>query len=419
MEEEIDLRELFMVFWKRRLFIAAFVSAVTVLSVIVTFMLPKRYEASSLLTINPYYLTYIQSPLKAAALGSGIGESAPGPESTSMKTHIAILNSSRVRESLMDILNQRDIDLKGHNISYEVESLDETSLLKLKVISDDPAAAKEAVNAWGEAYVEIAKSKGSEGSVTYAKFIRNEYEVSRSKLEELEEKISDLKIKSQIETKKIRIKKLREQQNADAGRIIELTEEKQLLEENLKNLKSEIKKHNKFVTTGSKALADEAIWRFAGDDVDAVWDKLKDKKMITQVRNPIYKEMETGIAQKELRLSNVADRINYIKKRSASLTDSVLKLEKEMQEISQNLKRLEREQNLTQTNYDAVYSRVTEAELISKINAGNTKILSRASLPGGPVKPNRKKIALLAFGISLLLSMITAGFGGMLEEYKG
>ncbi len=105
--------------------------------------------------------------------------------------------------------------------------------------------------------------------------------------------------------------------------------------------------------------------------------------------------------------------------RSESLTDSVLKLKKEVQAISQNLKKLKRDQNLTQSNYDAVYSRVTDAELISKINAGNTKILSRAKLPGGPVKPNRKKIALFAFGISLLLSLITAGFGGMLEGYEG
>jgi uncharacterized protein involved in exopolysaccharide biosynthesis len=112
-EDEIDLSELFQIIWNNRFFIAKIVFGITILTAIISFILPKTYTSESV--IVP--VTKSSSGSGLSAIAAMVGLPAGGDQATA--NVVAVLNSNTLREWVVKDLNLLDEILKDKKNEFK------------------------------------------------------------------------------------------------------------------------------------------------------------------------------------------------------------------------------------------------------------------------------------------------------------
>ncbi len=210
-EDEIDLYELYLRIKKRKKFILSFFLITTLLSIIISLILPKQYKSEA--TIMPISSSSLGELSQLASL-AGISTSKADP---SMKI-LAVLNSALIREMVVIELNLVEkLEIKpGKNINpiyagvrhlekiVNIKQDKKLGTITIDCVVKDPLLAKEIV----EKYLEKLKIILSEKALTLAKANRVF----------LEEELN--KVKKEIDIQKSLLAKFQKRE-----RILEPTEQ--------------------------------------------------------------------------------------------------------------------------------------------------------------------------------------------------
>ncbi len=144
---------------------------------------------------------------------------------------------------------------------------------------------------------------------------------------------------------------------------------------------------------------------------------------IAQVENDLEQAKARFSAQQQdipLRLQYWQDRVTTLEARKTALEDKAGEYERKLQLLPERqleLARLQREKSIADNGYTMLLSRLDALRLRQISEAQNmgrvAEVLDEAIEPDVPVKPNKKKIAILALGMGVMI-----GFGSaFLLEY--
>ena len=179
----------FLLFWKSRKFIFKSVAIVSIISIIVSLLLPKWYTSKAVvLSSGAGQFNFLSSisPIPVADFGlSTINED--------INNFIAILQSRTVKEymvkkfSLVDRYKQKDIEfaLAAFEEKMELEVTEEGTL-EISIIDKDPLIAKEMVNEVLFMLDEINQSIGREAGKYNREFLEDRININKKDLEKAE-----------------------------------------------------------------------------------------------------------------------------------------------------------------------------------------------------------------------------------------
>ncbi|MFH1957635.1 MAG: Wzz/FepE/Etk N-terminal domain-containing protein [bacterium] len=408
MEEEIDLEQILMVLWKRRIFIGAVFAIFFIAGISISAFKRKMYRAVSTIMITPSKIEFIKTPLDPSLSLPGKMEKSV----ISLATHEKLLMSDAIMSKVKDKLDESKLE----GAEFNIEISKGTSLIDLYVLSGIPQNAQDICNVWTETYLELSRGIVSVETRSSKDFLYGEYKESRESLESNERKLEKFYQKNRYEQLKATLNILKDKMSSYEKNIINKKDDLKLSNANLESLKDEIKNHVRFITI-AKAVSDDALWQKVEKNEDA-WKNLKDKKMVSQIINPVYQNLEKDISDTEVRIKTIAKELSYIQSRYETTEKEVLAMGDKIDKMSTELTAIQRDKGLAGRRYDAVFSKLTDAELAARANLGDVKIISLAGLPGSPFAPDKRKIILLAAASGLFFGVLGAFFAEFAEKHR-
>jgi len=267
MEEEIDLKELFLVIWKRKGIIIGLFLIFIVLGVIYSLTRPKIYEAKATIMITPSKIEFIKNPMETSL---SITPSKDGKMRTSISIsdHLVLLKSGSVVERIYEKLKKAGIlekvfekEPQINNIleMLEPEQIKGSSMIELKAKSSSATFCALLANVWGEVYLDTVRNLVSGEATASRSFLKEQLKESEKELENKKKELDDFDLKYNLEIKKneLSIKKAKLKQIQK-----EISDKSKSLESKkiyLAKLQQEIKKHPQYKKIG-KAVGDETLW---------------------------------------------------------------------------------------------------------------------------------------------------------------
>ncbi|RLD17479.1 MAG: hypothetical protein DRI36_03615 [Caldiserica bacterium] len=321
----------------------------------------------------------------------------------SIETHLNLLKSNQVVEKITEKLGVKETIAKIRR-KLNPERIKNTTLIELKVKDTNPEFAKKLADTWAEVYLDVSRSiAGGELEKSFD-FLYKEYENVRKELENKEEEYRRFLRESDFDLIKTKLDTLKEKVKNYEKQLLTKKDSIKILEEKINVLKEELRKHDRFITL-SKAISDEALWQKV-EKTEDIWKSLKDKKLATQVLNPVYQDIEKKLAEANIELASLKREYEYIKSEYRRTRDEYERLEKTLNKLIQRKISYERDIDLIKKKFNAVFSRLTDAIIASKANIGDVKIVSFAEVPEYPVSPRKRLIVGVSFVISFILSII-------------
>jgi len=304
----------------------------------------------------------------------------------------------------------------------EVEPVEETRLLKLKVYSPIPAMAREIANATAQSYIDFNIANRLESSQnTLAWLTDNLYEIKKQ-LEGAEQEFLDYKQNAQLisleDSQQVTAQKMREFNDA----YIQARNERLELDAKLSQLRR-VAETGRNIPHVRSLIENELITDLYGQLVKAEVE-LERLSKVYKSKHPKIVQTSTDIQNiREKLRQELAKELENLRSERAVLISREQVLQNTMQDFEEealdtNKKELrynilERNVEMNKNLYDTLLARMKEADISGDIDVSNLRITEKATMPQFPVRPNKKRN--LALGVIFGL-MLGVGLG-FLKEY--
>jgi len=355
-EDEIDLFELFQIIWNNRFFIAKIVLGITILTAIISFILPKTYTSESV--IVPITQSSSGSALSAIAAMAG----SPAVRDQATANVVAVLNSNTLRERVVKDLNLLDEILKDqknkfkrpyqeagirlkNNIKINLDNKNGT--IKIEVDWKDPDIAQK-IN---ESIIKNLRQILNEKSFTVAKMNRIFYENELNKTSE---------------SLKLAMNKLNEYQ-----------------------------KTKKVIMPEQRLQSQLALYGSLISEKIALEGKLRNLSNIYNPEAPQIKEIQTRLAYINQKISEIEGEIN---------TKSPISTEKTLEALPDYMQLYLQVQQL-KGKYEVLAKLLEQSRLNELKENLYVEIIDNPTYPEKPSKPKKKLMVAVAFVSSLLLAI--------------
>ena len=411
MDDEIDLGKIFVVLWEKRYIVAFCTAAFFAAGLLFALIRPKIYESSSMLMITPSKMEFIRNPLDAS-LSLDLSAKAPRVGSISVSDHLTLMATGDVAEAIADEINLQDITPSAVLGMLAPERIKDTSMIKLAVRGRDPELCARVADAWAKVYLAKVIGMISGETKESQSFLYGELKKAEAEMVAEQRTLSALSIKNNIDLKEselaVKKAKLQSIQTSVIGN--ERTLETKRLR--LSALKDEIKKHKQY-RSQVKAVGDDVLWDkiMGGNDLSA----LKGQKIYSEEFNPVYRKLESEIAELSVDTAFLSKELVYLKAQQEKLYKDVETLASKVADLKMMQNESSRAYTIAKTRYDSLFSRITEVSIASAAKLGDVKIIAKAVVPGGPVSLN-KKIAVIAAAAGFFIGIFGAFAADFIEN---
>ncbi|MDR0578827.1 MAG: chain length-determining protein [Candidatus Accumulibacter sp.] len=428
--------------WKHRWLGFAAAWAIAVISVIVVFRIPDRYEASARIYVDT------QSILKPLMSGLAI--------EPNMDQQIKILSRTLIsRPNVEKLIRMADLDLNVKNRAGMETLVDElTKTLRIQSTSRDnlytlayadpqPERARRVVQSLVSIFVESSLGNKRKDSDSAKKFIDDQIQVYQKKLEEAENRLKDFKLKnisaqtgegkdyfgrlSEVSTELERARlELREAENSRDALKRQIAGEEPTLLSNASGAVAEgIVPEIDGRIDALKRNLDGLLQRYTDRHPDVVGTRrmiqeLEEQRLqeiaarkkgaasnpaMAASANPVYQQLKVSLAESEASVASLQTRVVEYQSRYNQLKDAM----KMIPQIEAELVQLNRDYDIHKKNYESLVARRESATISGEMDASTASVDFRLIDPprvgSKPVYPNR----LLLLPMTLLLAL-AAGF---------
>jgi uncharacterized protein involved in exopolysaccharide biosynthesis len=355
-EDEIDLFELFQIIWNNRFFIAKIVLGITILTAIISFILPKTYTSESV--IVPVTKSSSGSGLSAIAAMAGLP--VGGDQATA--NVVAVLNSNTLRERVVKDLNLLDEILKDKKNEFKrpyqeagirlkdnikINEDKKNGTIKIEVDWKDPDKAQK-IN---ESIIKNLRQILNEKSFTVAKMNRIFYENELNKT---------------LESLKLAMNKLNEYQ-----------------------------KIKKVIMPEQQLQSQLALYGSLISEKIELEGKLRNLSNIYNPEAPQIKEIQTRLAYINQKISEIEGEIN---------TKSPISTEKTLEALPDYMQLYLQVQQL-KGKYE-VLAKLLEQNRLDELKENlYVEVIDNPTYPEKPSKPKKKLMVAVAFVSSLFLAI--------------
>jgi succinoglycan biosynthesis transport protein ExoP len=365
---ELDIGRYLSLIYKKRVLFALTAMTFTAVVVVVSYLIPKQYEAKSMVFIERNYLNEL---IKNVTVTPSFDEK--------VKALSTVIKS---RSLLLKVMSDLDLDLNGKSAD-QIEALlkkfqDKTDvtvemnqanrkdmdLFTVSYRDSDPKLASNYVNTLVRRYIEESLSLNKEDTYGANRFIMEQIDVFQKKIDQTEAQIAKLRKDKGV---------------VSDGRL-------QLLQKRLQQL----------------------LGQYTENHPDVVKLKMEIAQIKDQVKNAKSDSAKTRGSDEDSRANGPAAEVKQ--QDAASVSDAVPGSAPAIPAGKTSLRDLERQRDSIRKVYEELLATLGKSEVSTQLEvqnkAGAFRILDPAVVPRKPISPNILKIILLG-----VLGGIAAGIG--------
>lgn len=396
-EIEIDLRQFINVITKwRKLIITGTVICALSVGLLSFFVIPPTYEAETLLMVTQAtdkLQTNPQANQKNDGLDNVVSTMSQMPVLT-MTTYLGQIKSEAVMQRVIDKL---ELDPKVYTPATLADKIDasivkDSNLLDIKITNGDPVLAAKIANAFSAEYLQLMTEKNKEQMTRSMTFLDGQQTIADAKLKTA---IAALEV-SQSQPQGVPVLEAQlKNKNSD---LVDFSSRLQMDQVEISQLSASISSLEKEVASIPQMISVKK------------WDEINNKEIDTQEINPLYTSVSDNLSQDKASLAGKQAESEQLQVMVDSLSSEIDALQGELVTKKADQDTLQREvDRLTQTS-ETLAQKGTETQIAKSIDMGDTSVMviSEATVPSKPVKPNKTLNVAIAMVVGLLLFTLSA-----------
>jgi succinoglycan biosynthesis transport protein ExoP len=391
-EIEIDLRELIRVF-RKRLRLIAIMTLLTIFCVaaVSTWVLQPVYQAQTLLMV-----TKATEKLQVVPSTSGnqledvVGVVSPIPVLT-MSTYLGQIKS----EALMSrIIEDLGLSCSAASLAgaIQAEVVKDSNLISVKVNNKDPVLASRIANSLSEQYLQLMTDKNQEQLNRSVIFLEKQRIETDKELQEAEEELEE------FQSRPRGVAVLETEFNQKAESRANFDSQLQAARVELQQFSFGVARLQQELEDTSPVFTVEK-WNEETFGIDYL-----------QEVNPLYVSFAQELAVKQAALAEKQGQIAGLETLVAQMKTELDELQAELSGKRLQGDKLQREVDRLSLASETLARRSMEIQIAKSIDLGDTTVMviSEASLPSGPIKPNKKLNVAIAAVLGLMAFTLLA-----------
>ena len=391
-EIEIDLRELIRVL-RKWLKLIAVMTLLTVFCVgaVSTWVLQPVYQAETLLMV-----TKATEKLQMVPTASGnqlenvVGAVSPIPVLT-MSTYLGQIKS----EALMNrIIKDLNLPYNAAQLSgmIEAEVVKDSNLIRVKVNNHDQVLASRIGNSLSEQYLQLMTDKNQEQLSRSVVFLDEQRAATDQSLHEAE---TALKL---FQSQPRGVAVLENEFNQKSESLADLTSQLQAARVEQHQLRSGVARLEQELETTPRVFTVEK------------WSDATDSTGHSQEVNPLYVSIAQELASKQAALAEKQGQIEGLETMVIQMRAELDQLQAALSGKRLQQEKLQREVDRLRQTSETLAQKGIETQIAKSIDLGDTTVMviSEASVPERPIKPNKKLNVAIAFVLGLMVFTLLA-----------
>ncbi|MFQ6097891.1 MAG: GumC family protein [Armatimonadota bacterium] len=428
--EQLDLRHVLRVLWRRRWVIVGCTAGVTALVVLCTWLQKPVYEARALLLIASNS-AQIRGTDEMPILGTVL----EGASGSSVETHKRLV---KTRPVLQEAIEELGLDETPSELAQRIEVTSDrgTDVLEIKARDTHPARAAAIANSVASHYVEQSQSYSREAARRARDFLETQIERVRNELWDAEEElekfkrdhgIADLSAETTAVIQRVAMMEgLRAEAEADAraAEAKAASTRRELARQPAVEQFSKTVQKNPVVARLEQTLVDLEVER-AGlleDYNEAAPQVVAVDARIRRTREALADQVETVVASSEERISPMHQSLlvsavkqeadaRGARQRERSLAHAVERLTARLEGLpakEAELARLTRAKTVSDSVYTLLLEKSHEVRLAESMQLSNARVWETAAAPAHPILPRRRLNTAVGLAFGLIAGLLLA-----------
>lgn len=394
-EIEIDLREFLRIFRKwSKLIVAMTLICTFAVGLLSFFVLSPIYQAKTLLMVTQA-TEKLQNNLMRSNEGlEDVVSSVSRMPVLTMSTYLGQLKS----ETLMNrIIERLELDPKEYSIyslaaMIEAKVVKDSNLIEVSITSPDPMLAAKIANVLSDEYLKLMTEKNQEQMSRSVDFLEKQKTANDKELNQASDQLRDF----QSQPRGVAVL-----ETEFAAR----SQDSATLNSRLKMVQVEIQQ----LSAGVYSLENQ-LGTTPQTITNAKWDESQGSTYPAQETNPLYVSLAQELVGKKAALAEKEGEAAGLRQSLTSTKQELDMLQAELADKRLQQEKLQREVDRLKKTSETLAVKKTETQIAKSIDLGDTSvtIISEASVPVDPVKPNKKLNIALAFILSFILFTLLA-----------
>ena len=395
-EIEIDLRELLQIFkkWSKLIIFMTLLCAFAA-GLLSYFVMSPVYQAKTLLMVTQATDKLQTNP--TARSGEGLEDvvsSVSRMPVLTMSTYLGQIKS----ETLMNrIIEHLELDPEKYNAYTLVGMIDasvvkDSNLIEVKVTSADPALATKIANVMSDEYLKLMTEKNQEQMSRSVDFLEKQKTVTDKELD----KASDHLKEFQSQPRGVAV--LDTEFNARSQDAASLNSRLKTVQVEIQQLAAGVYSlENQLAITPQTITSDK-------------WNEDQGKAYSTQEANPVYISLVQELIGKKAALAEKEGEAAGLQQMLAQTDVELDTLQAELANKRMQEEKLQREVDRLKKTSETLAMKKTETQIAKSIDLGDTSVMvvSEASLPEAPIKPNKKLNVAIALVLGFMVFTLLA-----------
>ena len=394
-EIEIDLRELLKVFrkWGKLIIIMTLLCSLAT-GLVSWLLLSPVYQANTLLMVSQ-----ATEKLQATASGSNEGlEDVVGSVSRmpvlTMSTYLGQIKSETLMNRIIERLELDDLGYNARSLSGMIDAsvVKDSNLIEVKVTGTDPELAAKIANTLSEEYLTLMNEKNQEQMSRSVDFLNKQKTITDQDLDKASESLR----RFQSQPRGVAV--LETEFNAGSQDAASLNSRLKTVRIEIQQLSAGIYSLEKQLSITPQTINSEQKDTNTGNTYT------------TQVANPVYVSLVQELIAKKAALAEKEGEAAGLQQMLVQTNLELDTLQAELAEKRLEQEKLQREVDRLKKTSETLAMKKTETQIAKSIDLGNTSVVvvSEASIPESPIKPNKKLNVAIAFVLGLMLFSLLA-----------
>jgi len=377
-ELEIDLRQLLQIFkkWSKLILTMTLICSFAV-GLVSCFVLAPIYQANTLLMVTQA-TEKLQTPVNRGESLEDVVSTVSRMPVLTMNTYVAQLKSETLMNRIIKRLNLNPQQYNAYTIAGMIDAqvVKDSNLIEVKITNTDPILAAKIANALSAEYLQFMTENNQEQMSRSVKFLQEQKSATDKELDRavayLREFQSQPRGVAVLETEFA----ARAQDAADLNsRLKTVLIEIQQLSAGVQNLEEQLN------------ITPQIIYNDS-----------------SQETNPLYLSLAEELASKKATLAEKEGEASGLQQMLSHTNRELDYLQAELAEKRMEQDKLQREVERLQKTSETLAMKQTETQIAKSIDLGDTSVVvvSEASVPKSPIKPNKKLNVAIAFILSFM-----------------
>lgn len=383
-ELEIDLRQLLQIFkkWSKLILTMTLICSFAV-GLVSCFVLAPIYQANTLLMVTQA-TEKLQTPVNRGESLEDVVSTVSRMPVLTMNTYVAQLKSETLMNRIIKRLNLNPQQYNAYTIAGMIDAqvVKDSNLIEVKITNTDPILAAKIANALSAEYLQFMTENNQEQMSRSVKFLQEQKSATDKELVRavayLREFQSQPRGVAVLETEFA----ARAQDAADLNsRLKTVLIEIQQLSAGVQNLEEQLN------------ITPQIIYNDS-----------------SQETNPLYLSLAEELASKKATLAEKEGEASGLQQMLSHTNRELDYLQAELAEKRMEQDKLQREVERLQKTSETLAMKQTETQIAKSIDLGDTSVVvvSEASVPKSPIKPNKKLNVAIAFILSFMVFTMLA-----------